>query len=61
MTRWRALLRSLFTVPDDAATRVARDIGRIGIGFCPSCKRLRSTTSLKCDYCTGTRPVVPDA
>jgi hypothetical protein len=61
MTRWRSFMRSLFALPEGAASRVARDIGRIGIGFCPGCKRMRSTTSLKCDYCTSTRPVVPDA
>ena len=38
-----------------------RDIGRLGIGFCPGCKRLRGAPSLRCDYCGSTRPVVPDA
>jgi hypothetical protein len=58
---WRALLRSLFTVPDGATVRAARDIARFGIGFCPGCKRLRGAPSLRCDYCGSTRPVVPDA
>jgi hypothetical protein len=60
-SRWRAFLRSLFAPPEGGATRVARDIARFGIGFCPGCKRLRGAPSPRCDYCGSTRPVVPDA
>jgi hypothetical protein len=58
---WRAVVRSLFAVPEGAAVRSVRDIARFGIGFCPGCKRLRGAASLRCDYCGSTRPVVPDA
>jgi len=58
---WRSFLHSLFAAPEGAAVRVARDINRFGIGFCPGCKRLRGAASLACDYCGSTRPVVPDA
>jgi len=59
--KWLALARSLFAAPDGATVRAVRDIGRLGIGFCPGCKRLRGAPSLRCDYCGSTRPVVPDA
>ncbi len=58
---WRAFLQQLFAVPEGATVRVARDIDRFSIGFCPGCKRLRGAASLACDYCGTTRPVVPDA
>jgi len=57
---WRSLFRSLFA-PPEGAVRVARDIARFGIGFCPGCKRLRGAPSPRCEYCGSTRPVVPDA
>jgi hypothetical protein len=60
-SRWRSLLRSLFDTPDGATVRVARDISRFSIGFCPGCKRLRGVASLRCDYCGSSRPVLPDA
>jgi hypothetical protein len=59
--KWRDVVRSLFTAPDGATTRSARDIDRFSIGFCPGCKRLRGVASLRCDYCGSTRPVAPDA
>jgi len=59
--RWPAFLRSLFAAPDGATRRVARDISRFSIGFCPGCKRLRGVASRRCDYCGSSRPVVPDA
>jgi len=60
---WRRFLQQLFAAPEGGAgaVRVARDIDRFGIGFCPGCKRLRGAASLACDYCGSTRPVVPDA
>jgi len=61
MTRWRSFLRSLFATPEGATARVARDINRFSIGFCPGCKRLRGVASLACGDCGSTRPVVPDA
>jgi len=59
--KWHAILRSLFAPPPGTSGRAVRDIGRIGIGFCPGCKRLRGAPSQRCDYCGSTRPVVPDA
>jgi hypothetical protein len=60
-SRWRSFLRSLFDTPDGATVRVACDISRFSIGFCPGCKRLRGVASRRCDYCGDSRPVVPDA
>ena len=59
--KWLAVVRSLFAAPAGATRRVAHDIARFGIGFCPGCKRLRGAASLRCDYCGSTRQVVPDA
>ncbi|MBN9088725.1 MAG: hypothetical protein J0J01_17615 [Reyranella sp.] len=58
---WRTFVQRLFAAPESATVRVARDINRYTIGFCPGCKRLRGVASLACDYCGSTRPVVPDA
>lgn len=58
---WRPFLQQLFAAPQGAAARVARDINRFSIGFCPGCKRLRGVASLTCGHCGSTRPVVPDA
>jgi hypothetical protein len=57
---WRGFLQQLFAAPEGAG-RVARDISRFGIGFCPGCKRLRGAASLACEYCDSTQSVVPDA
>jgi hypothetical protein len=35
-------------------------ISRFGIGFCPGCKRLRSSASLRCNDCGSTAPVPED-
>jgi len=61
LSKWNAILRSLFAPPQGTALRAVRDIGRFGIGFCPGCKRLRGAPSLRCDHCGSTRPVIPDA
>jgi hypothetical protein len=60
LSKWNAILRSLFAPPQGTALRAVRDIGRFGIGFCPGCKRLRGAPSPRCEHCGSTRPVVPD-
>ena len=60
-TRWRSILQALFVPPAGATVRIARDINRFTIGFCPGCKRLRGAASLACSHCGSTRPVEPDA
>jgi hypothetical protein len=60
--RWITYLRRALTaVPPPRKDRGRLDTAKFGIGFCPGCKRLRGTTSLRCGYCGSAAAVTADA
>jgi len=58
---WRNALKDMFAVPAHRQDRALQSIARFEIGFCPGCRRLRGTASLRCGYCDSTAPVSADA